>query len=74
MMLVKITILLFVILAIWTLLTRAYYKANPIKGIALSYILDNDGKPPAWLVIYAILIFAEVAMILASVIWLLFGR
>ena len=73
MILVKITILLFVILVIWTLLMRAHYSAHPLEALRLSAEIDN-GKYTVWFAIYMFLIFGEIILFLASVIWLLFGR
>ena len=73
MMIVKITIMLSVIMFIWTKVVRIYYSAHPLDAMVVSKAIDN-GKAPVWLIIYRFLLGVDTGLFVLSVIWFLFLR
>lgn len=70
-MLVRITIFMVIVTIIWRCLIRLYLKGDFKESIKLSF--DKD-YAPWYICIFGILMYADIALILASAFYLLFLR
>lgn len=67
MIIVKLTILLLVITAIWIFVVRTWAVSHPTKVLLSQY--------PHWMcIVTAYIVIADIIGILSSVVWLLFIR
>lgn len=70
MIIVKLTILAFVISAIYLFAIRIWVKSNPLRAIKANAI----EKYPKWMYGFALFVVLDIVGILASTVWFLFIR